>query len=75
MLSNMMNCLLISLAPVSYTHLKTSEPVIGAAVKVKGTTVGTTTNLDGEFILKASKGCLLYTSLPVRLRKAGRLER
>ena len=31
-----------------------------AAVKVKGTTVGTTTNLDGEFILKASKGRCAY---------------
>ena len=41
---------------------KTSEPVIGAAVKVKGTTVGTTTNLDGEFILKASKGDVLIIS-------------
>ena len=41
---------------------KTSEPVIGAAVKVKGTTVGTTTNLDGEFILKAAKGDVLIIS-------------
>ena len=30
---------------------KTSEPVIGAAVKVKGTTVGTVTDIDGRFEL------------------------
>ena len=28
-----------------------NEPIIGASVVVKGTTIGTVTNLDGEFIL------------------------
>ena len=39
------------------------EPIIGASVKVQGTTVGTITDLDGKFSVKASSGaCLLYTS-------------
>lgn len=50
---------------------KTSEPVIGAAVKVKGTTVGTTTNLDGEFILKAQKEmCLSFLIWGMRAKKS-----
>ena len=39
-----------------------SEPIIGAAIKVKGTTNGTTTNIDGEFTLKAAKGDVLVIS-------------
>ena len=31
---------------------ETKQPMIGAAVRVKGTTVGTTTNLDGKFKLE-----------------------
>lgn len=30
---------------------KTNEPIIGASVMVKGTTVGTITNYDGEYTL------------------------
>ena len=41
---------------------RTSEPIIGAAIKVKGTTNGTTTNIDGEFTLKAAKGDVLVIS-------------
>ena len=32
------------------------EPIIGASVKVQGTTVGTITDLDGKFSVKASSG-------------------
>jgi len=35
---------------------KTGEPVIGASVIVKGTSVGVATDLDGRFSLNASKG-------------------
>jgi iron complex outermembrane recepter protein len=39
---------------------KTSEKLIGATVSVKGTSIGTSTNFDGEFTLKVS-------GLPVKL--------
>jgi len=35
------------------------EPLIGASVKVKGTTKGTVTDFDGNFALKANKGATL----------------
>jgi len=35
---------------------KTKEPLIGAAIVVEGTTMGTTANLDGEFSLKIPQG-------------------
>lgn len=38
------------------TDENTQEPIIGAAVVVKGTTTGTTTNIDGAFTLKCSEG-------------------
>lgn len=38
------------------------EPVIGATVVVKGTTVGTVTDMDGAFSLEADKGALLQIS-------------
>jgi len=41
---------------------RTGEPIIGAAIKVKETTNGTTTNIDGEFTLKAAKGDVLVIS-------------
>ena len=34
----------------------TGEPLLGVSVIVKGTTQGTTTNLDGEFTIKAEEG-------------------
>lgn len=37
----------------------TREPIIGATVIVKGTTTGVTTNVDGEFALKAKSGDIL----------------
>ena len=33
---------------------RTGEPLVGATVRVKGTTQGTVTNLDGSFVLKES---------------------
>ena len=38
------------------------EPVIGASIIVKGTTVGTVTDFDGNFTVKASKGDILVIS-------------
>lgn len=38
------------------------EPVIGANVLVRGTTNGVITNVNGEFILSASKSCVLVVS-------------
>lgn len=38
------------------------EPVIGASVKVKGTRLGTITNFDGRFSLKADEGSTLVIS-------------
>ena len=40
----------------------TGEPVIGANVIIKGTTNGTVTDIDGQFILAASKGDILSVS-------------
>lgn len=54
-------CLLVGLgsavaqAPKTVTGIITSEedgqPVVGASVLVKGTSMGTTTNLDGKFTI------------------------
>lgn len=41
---------------------ETGEPLIGATVMVKGTTNGATTDLDGNFSIKASKGATLVVS-------------
>lgn len=38
------------------------EPVLGANVVVKGTTIGATTDLDGNYSLKAPKGSTLIVS-------------
>lgn len=38
---------------------KNGEPIIGAAVKVRGTTSGTVTDIDGNFIVDASAGSTL----------------
>ena len=38
------------------------EPIIGASVKVQGTTVGTITDLDGKFSVNASSGAVLQVS-------------
>ena len=39
---------------------ETMEPLIGAAVMVKGTTTGQTTDLDGKFSIMASVGETLF---------------
>lgn len=44
------------------TNAQTSEPVIGATIIVKGTTNGTTSNIDGEFTLECSEGDSLAIS-------------
>ena len=38
------------------TDAKTNEPVVGAALMVKGTTRGTSSNDDGSYSLRAAKG-------------------
>lgn len=38
------------------------EPLIGASVVVKGTTVGASTDLDGNFTISASEGAILTVS-------------
>lgn len=40
----------------------TGEPIVGATVRVKQATVGTTTNLDGKFSLKLPKKSVLQVS-------------
>lgn len=40
----------------------TNEPLIGASVLVKGTTTGTVTGLDGDFIINAKQGDVLQLS-------------
>lgn len=41
---------------------KTGEPIIGANILVKGTTIGVITDLDGNFTLNASVGAVLEIS-------------
>lgn len=38
------------------------EPLVGATVRVKGTTIGTTTDVDGKYSIKASKGSTLVVT-------------
>ena len=38
------------------------EPIIGAAVQVKGTTIGTITDFDGNFTIDAAKNATLVVS-------------
>lgn len=38
------------------------EPVIGATVKVQGTSIGTTTDIDGNFTLDAASNATLEVS-------------
>ena len=40
----------------------TGEPIIGANVVVKGTTNGTITDFDGNFLLNANKGDIIFIS-------------
>ncbi|MDE6076917.1 MAG: carboxypeptidase-like regulatory domain-containing protein, partial [Muribaculaceae bacterium] len=41
---------------------QTNEPLIGASVLVKGTSTGTTTDIDGNFTLKVPAGSTLVVS-------------
>lgn len=38
------------------------EPLVGATVRVKGTTIGTTTDVDGKYSIKAPKGSTLVVT-------------
>lgn len=56
------------------------EPIIGAAVRVKGTTVGTITDIDGNFVLKVSKNAILqvtyigYISQEIEVRSSKKIQ-
>ena len=45
------------------------EPVIGASIVVKGTTIGTITDLDGKFELETQKDAKLIISYVGLLKK------
>ncbi|MEY8611596.1 TonB-dependent receptor [Parabacteroides segnis] len=55
------------------TDSKTSEPVIGATVMIKGTQTGVITDVDGKFEIPASRGDILvvqfigYTSKEIKI--------
>ncbi len=64
-----------SAAPITVNGMvvdETGEPVIGATVMVKGTSVGASTDLDGKFSFHAEKGAKIivtsvgYTSVEVK---------
>ena len=40
----------------------TNEPLVGASVYVRGTTVGTTTNVDGQYQLNVRQDAVLVFS-------------
>ena len=65
----------VSAAPITVNGTvvdETGEPVIGATVMVKGTSVGASTDLDGKFSFQAEKGAKIivtsvgYTSVEVK---------
>ncbi|MDY2930715.1 MAG: carboxypeptidase-like regulatory domain-containing protein, partial [Muribaculaceae bacterium] len=53
------------------------QPVIGATIQVPGTSVGTATDIDGQFSIKVSKGeTIVITSIgykPLKLKSAAQL--
>ncbi len=52
-------------APITVSGTVTDpagDPLLGVSVIVKGTTTGTTTNIDGEFTIKASEGQVIRFS-------------
>ncbi len=49
----------------------TGEPVIGASVTVKGTNMGTVTNIDGQYTLQCpAKGTLVFSYLGMKPKNA-----
>lgn len=67
----------VSAAPITVNGTvvdETGEPVIGATVMVKGTSVGASTDLDGKFSFQAVKGAKIivtsvgYTSVEVKVQ-------
>ena len=59
---------------------ESSEPLIGASVKVKGTAIGTPTDLDGNFSLDVKPGTILevsylgYTTREVKVTASNKLK-
>ena len=52
-------------APVKYSGTITDEkgePVIGASILIKGTSVGTITDIDGKYVIEAAPGSTLQIS-------------
>lgn len=51
---------------------ETDEPLIGASVRVEGTTIGTTTDIDGNFFLKVPAGSEVVISyvgyIPLKIK-------
>ena len=41
---------------------KDGEPIVGATVLIEGTNMGTVTDVDGRFVMSASKGDKLVVS-------------
>lgn len=67
----------VSAAPITVNGTvvdETGEPVTGATVMVKGTSVGASTDLDGKFSFQAEKGAKIivtsvgYTSVEVKVQ-------
>ena len=59
-------CILFSLSAISQTRVTgkvigsdDKQPIIGAAVQVKGTTIGAVTGVDGSFSIEAKQGNIL----------------
>ena len=59
------------------TSAEDGEPVIGASVKVTGTSTGTITNADGEFVLNVKPGTPIEVSylgmLPKKMKASGKM--
>ena len=46
------------------------ETIIGANIIIKGTNIGTTTNIDGKFFMEVSPNAVSYTHLDVYKRQS-----
>ncbi len=59
------------------TSAEDGEPVIGASVKVLGTSTGTITNADGEFVLNVKPGAQIEVTylgmLPKKMKASGKM--
>ena len=52
------------------TSASDGEPLIGATVQVKGTTTGTSTDIDGNYSINAEKGATLTDRKSTRLNSS-----